>query len=218
VFSATNGGPTITSVPITSGSSSATFWYGDTTTGTPTITAAATGLTSATQQEIVYSIPASVTAVSGNGQSAVEGSAFGLPLEVQVLDQYGDPVSGAQVTFVAPSNGGPSASFDQGGCAAVLPSNECVVVTDANGIARSSSLTANGTGSYQVGAYTSASGVQTAFSLTNTPPPSLPTFAVQGPNHSTYVYWEAANAQWYGPLGVGGYGSTYSAPSIAIAG
>jgi hypothetical protein len=39
---------------------------------------------------------------------------------------------------------------------------------------------------------------------------------VQGPNNSTYVYWEASNAQWYGPLGVAGYGTTYSAPSIGI--
>jgi hypothetical protein len=40
--------------------------------------------------------------------------------------------------------------------------------------------------------------------------------AVQGPNSSTYVYWEAANAQWYGPLGIGSYGSSFSAPSLAF--
>jgi hypothetical protein len=43
----------------------------------------------------------------------------------------------------------------------------------------------------------------------------FPTVAAQGPNHSLYVYWEAANGQWYGPLGAGAAGSTYSAPSVA---
>jgi hypothetical protein len=44
-------------------------------------------------------------------------------------------------------------------------------------------------------------------------PTGLPTEAVQGPGSSVWIYWEAANAQWYGPLGVGeGIGQ----PSIAI--
>jgi subtilase family serine protease len=41
----------------------------------------------------------------------------------------------------------------------------------------------------------------------------LPTVAVLGPGNMVWVYWEAANAQWYGPLGVGpGYGP----PTIAV--
>jgi hypothetical protein len=48
------------------------------------------------------------------------------------------------------------------------------------------------------------------------PPYPISTVAVQGPNHSTYVYWELSNAQWYGPLGVGAYGTSFSAPSVAI--
>ncbi|MCU1363894.1 MAG: hypothetical protein JWM55_1722, partial [Acidimicrobiaceae bacterium] len=52
-FATSSGGPSVTSVSIPSGSSTATFWYGDTQVGTPTISASATGLTSATQQETI---------------------------------------------------------------------------------------------------------------------------------------------------------------------
>jgi hypothetical protein len=31
------------------------------------------------------------------------------------------------------------------------------------------------------------------------------------------VYWEASNAQWYGPLGVAGQRTTQSAPQVSIA-
>jgi hypothetical protein len=44
-------------------------------------------------------------------------------------------------------------------------------------------------------------------------PSGLPTVAVQGPNNALWLYWQASNAQWYGPLQVG---ETYGAPSIAI--
>ncbi len=50
--------------------------------------------------------PASVTAVSGGGQSAQLGAAFARPLRVRVLDAAGNPaVEGTQVTFSAPSSG-----------------------------------------------------------------------------------------------------------------
>src|SRR5205823_2469602 len=73
VFSATSGGSNITTVTIPNGSSSTTFFYGDTKAGTPTITvahAAAPALTSDTQQETITAGAASKlvitsTAVSG---------------------------------------------------------------------------------------------------------------------------------------------------------
>jgi uncharacterized protein YvpB len=37
--------------------------------------------------------------------------------------------------------------------------------------------------------------------------------AVQGPNHSLFFYWNVAG-RWYGPLGIGATGSTFSAPAI----
>ena len=44
----------------------------------------------------------------------------------------------------------------------------------------------------------------------------LPTISVQGPDNSLWVYWQAGDANWHGPLGVGGPGSDLSSPSIAI--
>ena len=37
--------------------------------------------------------------------------------------------------------------------------------------------------------------------------------AVQGPGHSLFFYWNVAG-RWYGPLGIGAAGSTFSAPAI----
>jgi hypothetical protein len=44
--------------------------------------------------------------------------------------------------------------------------------------------------------------------------------AAQGPNHTTYFYWELEDSSgnytgvWHGPLGIGAPGSTFSAPTI----
>ena len=43
-----------------------------------------------------------------------------------------------------------------------------------------------------------------------------PTVAVQGPGNSLWLYWETTTGQWVGPLGVGGPGSTMSAPAMAV--
>jgi hypothetical protein len=57
VFAATSGGSAVTSVTIAAGSTSASFYYGDSTAGSPTITAAAHGLVSATQAETIEGPP-----------------------------------------------------------------------------------------------------------------------------------------------------------------
>ena len=81
------------SVAIPSGQSSVTFYYGDTKAGTPTITAAATGMTSATQAETVtvgpvalvrphepghpdrgYSLLRGITAVDAGGNTVTTSS------------------------------------------------------------------------------------------------------------------------------------------------
>ena len=64
----------------------------------------------------------------GTPQSAVVGTAFSTPLQITVSDLYGNPVSGAAVTYTVP----------QGGASAVIPS----AVTNASGIA-SVTATAN---------------------------------------------------------------------------
>lgn len=52
-FAANSGGPSVISIKIPAGSSSVSLYYGDTKAGSPTITASATGLSSATQTENV---------------------------------------------------------------------------------------------------------------------------------------------------------------------
>lgn len=94
-------------------------------------------------------------AVSGGGtQTTPVNQAFAQPLEVTVIDPFGDPVAGATVTFTPPASG---ASCALTGATAI---------TDASGVTRVTA-TANGTtGSYQVAA--SVPGLPAvSFSLTN---------------------------------------------------
>lgn len=67
----------VTSVTIASAASMATFWYGDTATGTPTITASATSYLSGTQNETITS-PApeglSLTSITDSGGSVSCGT------------------------------------------------------------------------------------------------------------------------------------------------
>ena len=77
---------------------------------------------------------ASITTKSGATQGAVVGSAFG-PMTVSVADAGGNGVSGATVTFTAPSSG-PSGTFSGGGSTAS-------VTTASNGVATSPTFTAN---------------------------------------------------------------------------
>jgi hypothetical protein len=113
--------------------------------------------------------PATITAASGTPQSAEVDTAFADALVANVLDQYGNPVSGASVTFTAP--GGPGAVHG-GEPASGTFANESaqeVDTTDANGNATSSTFTANdATGTYNVtGVVTELDPVD--FTLTNTP-------------------------------------------------
>jgi hypothetical protein len=68
VFSTSQFGTSITSVSIPAGQSSVNFYYGDRNTGTPTITASKSGLTSGTQTETITTAPA------GLGMSLASGS------------------------------------------------------------------------------------------------------------------------------------------------
>jgi hypothetical protein len=94
-----------------------------------------------------------VGVVSGSGQSVAAGSPFA-PLVVLVTDNYGNPVSGATVTFTAPATG-PSATL---GAAAPTGANGQTSVT----------ATANSAGgTYQVTATVGGTSISTVFTLTN---------------------------------------------------
>jgi hypothetical protein len=100
--------------------------------------------------------PASITAISGTGQSAAISATFA-PLQAMVKDAGGNPVGGAVVTFSAPASGA-SGTFAGGANTAV---------TNSQGIA-SASFTPNGTaGSYTVLATVPGVSTPARFSLTN---------------------------------------------------
>jgi hypothetical protein len=111
---------------------------------------------------ITAASPATVTAVSGGGQTVFIGQQFPDPLVGLVEDQYGNPVMGAQLTFTAPSLSGASATFTNTTIHETDP-------TDVHGEATTSTLTANNTaGTYAVQAAVTAFGTPPAqFSLTN---------------------------------------------------
>ena len=94
-----------------------------------------------------------VTASGGTPQSASVGTVFASPLQVTVLNN-GVPVSGATVTFTAPTMG-PTA---------VLSSS--TATTNASGVASVTATANSVAGSYTVTA--SSQGVTVTFSLTNT--------------------------------------------------
>ena len=72
---------------IGSGSSSTSFYYGDTAAGTPTITAKSGSLTPATQVETISAGTAnSIVIVSGSPQSTQVATSFSSPLVVKVSD------------------------------------------------------------------------------------------------------------------------------------
>lgn len=92
-FATTQGGSSVTTVTIAAGASSTSFYYGDTLAGTPTLTATATGLTAATQQETVTAGPASQLAFSAQPAGATADTAFATQPAVSVEDQFGNVVT-----------------------------------------------------------------------------------------------------------------------------
>jgi uncharacterized protein (TIGR03437 family) len=82
-----------------------------------------------------------ITAVAGNGQSAIQNSTFAQPFEVHVTDPNGNPMAFAAVNFVPPNEGW---SFP------VAHGNVLTAYTDASGNAYSGPVYASGNpGTYQ---------------------------------------------------------------------
>jgi hypothetical protein len=103
--------------------------------------------------------PATIAATGGTPQTAPTGTVFATPLQATVKDLLGNPVSGAVVTFTAPSSGA-GATF--AGLATAT------ATTGADGKATAPALTANAVvGSYSVTASVSGVSAAAVFSLTN---------------------------------------------------
>ena len=134
-----------------------------TTAGNFTLTITGTGPSTSHSTTVSLTVnitaPASITATAGTPQSTTISTAFATALQATVKDSGGNPISGATVTFTAPSTGA-NAKFGALGTA--------TAVTNASGQATASTLTANSTaGSYAVTASVAGLATTASFSLTN---------------------------------------------------
>ena len=100
-----------------------------------------------------------IAATAGTPQSTAVLTSFGTALQSTVKDASNNPISGATVTFTAPSSGA-SASFSG--------SATTTAITNASGVATAPALTANGqTGTYAVTASAAGASAPATFNLTN---------------------------------------------------
>ena len=99
-FAATSGGTAITSINIAAGSSTATFYYGDTKAGIPIITAAAAGVTSGTQPETVTALAGTQLAITSSAFSAAANASATKAFTVTLEDTYGNATTSASATTV----------------------------------------------------------------------------------------------------------------------
>jgi hypothetical protein len=102
VFSASSGGATTNTLPVSipAGSSSATFYYGDTVAGTPTLTAAASGLAPGTQSETIKPGPPTKLAFTSNPFTAGTGTSAKQPFTVAMEDTFGNAATSTTATTV----------------------------------------------------------------------------------------------------------------------
>lgn len=94
----------------------------------------------------------SVSAAAGSNQTATAGAAFAVPLQVRVLDNSGNPVSGATVTFTSPAS---AATFAPATC-----------TTNSGGLCSVTATANSSGGTYTVSA--SVAALSAPFTLTNT--------------------------------------------------
>ncbi len=105
---------------------------------------------------------ATVVGVStGNDQSAKVGAQFAQPLTVNVLDSYGDPISGDTVSFTVVTNNGADATFVGGGASATAQTVEAGTATSPALVAGSA------VGSFTVMASVSGVSAPATFTLTD---------------------------------------------------
>jgi hypothetical protein len=104
VFSTSLNGATVTSVTIPAGSSSTSFYYGDTKAASPTITAISSPLTSASQTETVTAAAPTKLAFAQQPTNTTAGATISPAVTVQILDAYGNLTSStASVSLTGPA-------------------------------------------------------------------------------------------------------------------
>jgi protocatechuate 3,4-dioxygenase beta subunit len=144
-FSAPASGPSgsFTSSPVVlsnvSGMAFAPTFFANTTVGSFKVTASISGGARATfKLTNTAGKAAQILIVTGSNQKAAPGATFATLLKVKVFDEFGNPVSQAQVTFTVQLSAGTGAGGTFNGNGSVQ------VVTDSTGQATASTLKANG--------------------------------------------------------------------------
>ena len=127
-FATTSGGTATTTVSIAAGFSSVNFYYQDTKAGSPTITAAVTGLTSATQVETINAGAVNKLVITSTALSATASTTANMgPITVQEQDVNGNPTTTAEtVSLTSNSAGTESFSLTSGGASittVAIPAN-----------------------------------------------------------------------------------------------
>jgi hypothetical protein len=121
VFAGTDDGPAVTSVTLPPGASSASFYYGDTAVGTPTLTVATPHLESTGQEETVNpGAPAELVVTSSPVAGTTSAAANVGPITVTEEDAYGNEApapSGGETLFLASSSPTGVFAASQGGAA-----------------------------------------------------------------------------------------------------
>jgi hypothetical protein len=180
-------------------------------TGALSVTAATNGVSGTGTFSLTNLAPttASITATAGTPQSALVGKDFATALQATVKDSLGNPVSGASVTFTAPTAGA-SATFSPGATANTNAQGQASVAVRANAIA----------GSFQVTATTNGVTGNAAFALTNSPAVATTISATAGTPQSTTIttqYAQQIEATVLDTLGNASAGVlvTFAAPTTA---
>jgi hypothetical protein len=114
VFSDSASGTPLTSVTIPAGQSAATFYVGDSNSGPLTVSASATGLTSASQTETFQTVQLKITSSPVSGPASASATIGPIKAQLQTTD--GTPVtSGATLTLSSSSGGTIEFSLTSGG-------------------------------------------------------------------------------------------------------
>jgi adhesin/invasin len=127
-----------------------------------TATASTDGISSVATYALDNHASAATVAWAGGPRATTVTRRFATPLSARVLDASGQPIEGVGVTFALGGvEGGAGAAFLSGGVQAVVP-------TDANGVAVSPAVVANGMpGSYTAIATIAGSSTPATFALRN---------------------------------------------------
>ncbi len=150
-FAATSGGASVTSVTLPANTQSVGAFYGDTVAGSPTIAAAATGLTTDTQVETINAGAATQLFVS-NGFSATASSSATTAFTVTLEDTFGNATTKTTATTVnltSTSSGKKFAASSNGASvtSVTLPANtQSVTAFYADTVAGTPTITAAATG------------------------------------------------------------------------